>query len=52
MYVRHCEIFLKEFLSEFHILYLTGPRQGGKTTLASKIAKDQGMRYVSLDEEM
>ena len=51
MYPRHCENLLKELLKEFRILYLTGPRQAGKTTLARKIAKDEGMHYVSLDEQ-
>ena len=51
MYPRHCENLLKELLTEFRILYLTGPRQAGKTTLARKIAKDEGMHYVSLDEQ-
>ncbi len=51
MYPRYSKILLKELLDEFRILYLTGPRQAGKTTLARQIAKDLGMRYVSLDEQ-
>ena len=51
MYPRHCENLLKELLKEFRILYLTGPRQAGKTTLARETAKDEGMHYVSLDEQ-
>ncbi|MCK5540883.1 MAG: ATP-binding protein, partial [Deltaproteobacteria bacterium] len=51
MYTRYSEKLLKELLQEFRILYLTGPRQSGKTTLARKIAQDLGMRYVSLDEQ-
>ncbi len=51
MYSRHCESLLKELLSEFRILYLTGPRQAGKTTLTRKIAKELGIRYISLDEQ-
>jgi len=51
MYPRHSETLLKELLDEFRILYLTGPRQAGKTTLARKIANDLGMYYVSLDEQ-
>ncbi len=51
MYQRHIETFLTELLTEFRILYLTGPRQAGKTTLARKIAKEQGMLYISLDEQ-
>ena len=51
MYPRYSETLLKELLDEFRILYLTGPRQAGKTTLARKIANDLGMHYVSLDEQ-
>jgi predicted AAA+ superfamily ATPase len=51
MYPRFSETLLKELLNEFRILYLTGPRQAGKTTLARKIANDLGMHYVSLDEQ-
>jgi predicted AAA+ superfamily ATPase len=50
MYARYSEQLLKELLQEFRILYLTGPRQAGKTTLARKIARDLGMQYISLDE--
>jgi predicted AAA+ superfamily ATPase len=51
MYNRLSKTFLKELLSEFRILYLTGPRQAGKTTLAQEIAKELEMRYISLDEQ-
>ena len=51
MYTRHSEGLLKELLTEFRILYLTGPRQAGKTTLARKIAKELGLHYISLDEQ-
>jgi len=51
MYPRFSETLLKELLDEFRILYLTGPRQAGKTTLARKIANDLGIHYVSLDEQ-
>ncbi len=51
MYPRFSETLLKELLDEFRILYLTGPRQAGKTTLARKIANDLKMLYISLDEQ-
>ncbi len=51
MYLRYSETLIKELLNEFRILYLTGPRQAGKTTLARQIANDLGMHYVSLDEQ-
>ncbi len=51
MYTRKSESLIVELLKDFRILYLTGPRQAGKTTLARKIAEDLGMRYISLDEQ-
>jgi len=51
MYLRKSEILLKELLNDFRILYLTGARQVGKTTLARKIAKDMGMQYISLEDK-
>ena len=37
-------------LGEFRIVYLTGPRQSGKTTLARGVAAEVGMRYLTLDD--
>ncbi len=51
MYTRKSEGLIKELLNDFRILYLTGPRQAGKTTLARKIADDLEMLYISLDEQ-
>ncbi|EIJ36749.1 ATP-binding protein [Thiothrix nivea] len=51
MYPRNSTSFLLELLEEFRILYLTGPRQAGKTTLAKAIAAGRGMQYLSLDDE-
>ena len=39
----------QELLADFRIVYLTGPRQAGKTTLVRSVASDSGMRYVTLD---
>lgn len=48
------ERFVKErivsLLQEFRIVYLTGPRQAGKTTLAMAISKQAGMAYHTLDD--
>ncbi len=38
MYQRNSTPLLLELLAEFRILYLTGPRQAGKTTVAKAIA--------------
>jgi hypothetical protein len=37
--------FFNDLLSEFRVLYLTVPRQAGKTTLAKLIAQQRDMRY-------
>ena len=51
MYSRSLEPLIRELLAEFRILYLTGPRQAGKTTLARSIAESLGMEYVTLDDQ-
>mgnify|MGYP001174507287 CR=1 FL=1 len=49
MYPRRMTPIVKEMLSAFRIVYLTGPRQAGKTTMAQSIAKDLDMDYLTLD---
>ena len=51
MYQRHLQVLIKELLAAFRIVYLAGPRQAGKTTLARQIASELGMRYLSLDDQ-
>ncbi|MHB8810933.1 MAG: ATP-binding protein [Desulfobulbaceae bacterium] len=51
MYKRHIEQALVELLDDFRILYLTGPRQAGKTTLVKQLAGRLGMKYVTLDDQ-
>lgn len=51
MFKRDIEQLLIELLADFRIVYLTGPRQSGKTTLAKKIADQLGMKYVTLDDQ-
>ena len=51
MYPRNSHALLSNLLSEFRILYLTGPRQANKTTLAKLIASQRDMQYLSLDDE-
>lgn len=36
-------------LNEFRIVYLTGPRQSGKTTLTKSISLDHHLEYISFD---
>ena len=51
MFSRYINDLLNTLLADFRIVYLTGPRQAGKTTLARRIAADRGMKYISLDDQ-
>jgi predicted AAA+ superfamily ATPase len=51
MYARRLQDLVKELLTEFRIVYLTGPRQAGKTTLARAVAERTQMHYVTLDDQ-
>ena len=51
MYLRFLQPLAEELLTEFRILYVTGPRQTGKTTLARALAARAEMRYLTLDDQ-
>ena len=51
MYPRKLQLLIEELLTEFRVLYLTGPRQAGKTTLACSVAEHLDMGYVTLDDQ-
>lgn len=51
MYSRRLQPLVEELLTEFRVLYLTGPRQAGKTTLARAVAGKLGMDYLTLDDQ-
>ncbi len=51
MYHRFIEPLFVELLNEFRILYLTGPRQAGKTTLVRSIAERLNITYLTLDNQ-
>jgi predicted AAA+ superfamily ATPase len=51
MYSRSLLPIIEDLLSEFRIVYLTGPRQAGKTTLARSVAGKLGMGYITLDDQ-
>ena len=50
MYARHLQPLLTELFGEFRIVYLTGPRQAGKTTLVRSISRDLELEYITLDD--
>ena len=50
MIKRHIKARIIELLKDFRIVYLTGPRQSGKSTLVREIAKEEGLRYYTLDD--
>ena len=50
VYPRFIERRLKDSLSDTRVVFLFGPRQSGKTTLAEKIAADK-MPFLTLDDE-
>ncbi len=47
---RHAEAAVRLALSDTRIVAMVGPRQSGKTTLARRIAADDGRSFVSLDD--
>lgn len=51
MYGRYLAPLLSELLREFRIVYLTGPRQAGKTTVVRELAAQTGMQYLTLDQQ-
>ena len=51
MYSRNLQPLIEELLVEFRVLYLTGPRQAGKTTLARSVANHLDMGYITLDDQ-
>src|SRR3990167_969000 len=51
MFYRKLEPIITELLTEFRIVYLTGPRQAGKTTLTRAIAQKMGLDYFSFDDQ-
>ncbi len=52
LYPRHIERRLSEALLDTPVVLLAGPRQAGKTTLVRKIARQQGLLYLTLDDEV
>ena len=49
---RQIEARLLEALRDTPVVLLAGPRQAGKTTLVKQIAERQGLRYLTMDDEL
>lgn len=52
LYPRRIEPRIAEALLDTPVVMLAGPRQAGKTTLVRQIAQQQGLRYLTLDDEL
>lgn len=50
LFKRHIKTRIIDLLNDFRIVYLTGPRQAGKSTLVKEIAQEQGLAYFTLDD--
>lgn len=48
---RHAEARVRAAIKDTRIVAIIGPRQSGKTTLARKIAADEEMNYITLDDD-
>lgn len=51
-YPRMIESHVTESLTDTPVVLIAGPRQAGKTTLARQVANNQGMHYLTLDDEV
>ena len=49
---RHAEAPVRLALTDTRIVAIVGPRQSGKTTLARRIADDDGRTFVTLDDDL
>lgn len=51
LYSRHSKAGLDAALDDTPVVVVVGPRQAGKSTLASVVAEERGARYVTLDDD-
>ena len=52
LYPRLIKPHIAEALLDTPVVLLAGPRQAGKTTLVRQIAQQQGLRYLTMDDEL
>ena len=52
LYARRIEPRIAEALLDTPVVLLAGPRQAGKTTLVRQIAEQQGLRYLTMDDQL
>jgi predicted AAA+ superfamily ATPase len=52
LYPRLIEPHIAEALLDTPVVLLAGPRQAGKTTLVRQMAQQQGLRYLTMDDEL
>ncbi|MBM9535599.1 ATP-binding protein [Desulfobulbus alkaliphilus] len=52
LFPRWIEPLIAEALLDTPVVLLSGPRQAGKTTLVRQIAEQQGLRYLTMDDEL
>lgn len=52
LFPRRIEPRIAEALLDTPVVLLAGPRQTGKTTLVRQIAGQQGLRYLTMDDEL
>ena len=51
-YTRLMKSRMDQAMLDTPIVLLSGPRQAGKTTLARQMAKDRGLQYITLDDQL
>src|SRR3990170_796663 len=52
LYPRLIEARVAEAMADTPVVLIAGPRQAGKTTLVQRIADNQGLRYLTLDDDL
>lgn len=52
LYPRQIQPSLAAAMLDTPVVLVSGPRQAGKTTLVKQIAEQQGLRYLTLDDEL